>query len=175
MRPHSAVSFLLLLPALLLPGCHEPEPTSPTGGLTEPIHPPQPPDEGHYIDRDITVHVFLTENLRSVCQGPDPFFHYDSDRITPQDQPGLYALTACMKTGPLRDKRIRLTGRADPRGSEPFNEKLGLERAMRVKQFLVDHGVETDRIETASLGKIDAEAAHSKWRTDRRVEIDIIP
>ena len=171
----SPVALGLLVPALLLIGCHEPEPTSPTVGLTLPIHPPQPPDEGHYMDRDITVHVFLTENLRGVCKGPDPFFHYDSDRITPQDQPGLFALSECMRTGPLRDKRILLTGRADPRGSEPFNEKLGLERAQRVKQFLVDHGIQTDRIETASLGNIDAEAARSKWRTDRRVDIDIIP
>ena len=165
----------VFLPALLSAACHAPEPTSPSVGLTEPVDPPQPPDLGHYIDRDITVHVFLTDNLRGLCSGPDPFFHYDSDRITLGDQPGLYALVDCMKTGPLRDKRILLTGRADPRGSVTFNDKLGLERADRVKQFLVDHGIASDRAVTASAGKVAAQAAPSKWRTDRRVDIDLLP
>jgi outer membrane protein OmpA-like peptidoglycan-associated protein len=117
----------------------------------------------------------LTDNLRSTCAGPDPFFHYDSDRVTTQDQPGLYALAACMKTGPLRDKRIMLTGHTDPRGSTPVNDKLGLERAERVKQFLVDQGIASDRTLTASAGKTGADPARDKWRTDRRVDIDLLP
>jgi peptidoglycan-associated lipoprotein len=127
------------------------------------------------MDRDITVHVFLTDSLRQYCTGPDPFFHFDSDRITSQDQPALYALVSCMDTGPLKGKRIQLTGRADPRGSEAYNDRLGLERAERVKLFLVNHGISTDRVTTASLGKVDADEVKSKWRTDRRVDIDIIP
>jgi outer membrane protein OmpA-like peptidoglycan-associated protein len=169
------IPVALLVSALACVSCHEPEPTSPVVGLTEPINPPQPPDLGHYIDRDITVHVFLTDNLRHSCEGPDPFFHYDSDRITPQEQPYLYALLACLQTGPLRDKRILLTGRADPRGSVEFNAQLGLERAERVKRFLVDHGVSTDRVVAASAGKTEANPERSKWRTDRRVDIDLLP
>jgi outer membrane protein OmpA-like peptidoglycan-associated protein len=165
----------ILLSTLLLVACHEPEPTSPVVGLTLPIDPPQPPDEGHYLDREITVHVFLTDNLRKTCAGTDPFFHYDSDRVTIHDQPGLHALAECMKTGALRDKRILLTGRADPRGTVDANDKLGLERAEKVKQFLVDHGVAADRTETATAGKTAAEPEPGKWRTDRRVDIDILP
>jgi outer membrane protein OmpA-like peptidoglycan-associated protein len=165
----------LLLPIIALAACPQPEPTSPVVGLTLPIDPPQPPDLGNYIDRDITVHVFLTDNVRKTCAGTDPFFHFDSDRVTAQDQPGLYALADCMRTGALRDKRILLTGRADPRGSAPVNDKLGLERAERVKDFLVAHGIAAGRTETTSIGKVGAEPAPGKWRTDRRVDIDVIP
>jgi outer membrane protein OmpA-like peptidoglycan-associated protein len=168
------IAAALLLPILLV-ACQEPEPTSPVVGLTLPVDPPQPPDLGNYLDREITVHVFLTDNVQKTCAGTDPFFHYDSDRVTVQDQPGLFALAECMKTGALRYKRLLLTGRADPRGSVAANDKLGLERADRVKQFLVDHGVAADRTETASAGKTAAEPSPSKWRTDRRVDIDVVP
>ena len=167
--------YALVLSLIACGACHEPEPSSPSVGLTQPVDPPQPPDLGNYSDRDITVHVFLTDNLRHYCVGPDPFFHYDSDKVTSQDQPGLYALAACMTTGPLKDKRVQLTGRADPRGGVAFNDKLGLERAERVKKFLVDHGVSTDRLVTASAGKLDSDPSPGKWRTDRRVDIDVVP
>lgn len=165
----------LLATLVLLAACNTPEPASPSVGLTLPVDPPQPPDVGNYIDRGITIHVYTSENLRRYCVGPDPFFHYDSDRITPQDQPGLYALAACLKTGPLQGKRLELTGRADPRGSAAVNEKVGLERAERVKQFLVDQGVAPDRLVAVSAGKTGAHAAPDKWRTDRRVDMEILP
>jgi outer membrane protein OmpA-like peptidoglycan-associated protein len=167
-------SLVILLALAAASACHEPEPTSPVVGLTQPIDTPQPPDLGNYADRDITIHIYATGNLRQYCVGSDPFFHYDSDLTTPEDQQRLLALVACMMTGPLKDKRIVLTGRADPRGTVPFNDALGLERANRVKAFLVGHGVPTDRVATASAGKSGADPESSKWRTDRRVDIDVL-
>jgi peptidoglycan-associated lipoprotein len=80
-----------------------------------------------------------------------------------------------MKSGPLKDRRIALTGRTDPRGSENYNEKLGLERAERVKRYLVANGIDSARIETRSLGKTDASPAPQDWAADRRVEIELAP
>jgi peptidoglycan-associated lipoprotein len=168
-------ALAILFPLFAVCACHEPEPTSPVAGLTEPINTPQPPDLGNYPDRDITIHLYAMSSLRQYCIGSDPFFHYDSDRTTPEDQRRLLALVACMMTGPLKDRRIQLTGRADPRGTEAFNEALGLERANRVKAFLVDHGVPSDRVQTASVGKAGADPEWFKWRTDRRVDIELLP
>jgi OOP family OmpA-OmpF porin len=166
---------VMLASLLAVAACDVPAPTSPVVGLRGPIDPPQPPDLGNYIDRDITVHVLTTDDLRKYCLGTDPFFHYDSDRVTHQEQPDLFGLVSCMQDGPLKNKRIELIGRADPRGSVPFNAALGMERAERVKKFFVDHGIAPDRIVTKSAGKTDAAPQPSKWRTDRRVDIDVLP
>jgi len=158
-----------------LVGCQEPEPRSPVIGLSEPVEPPKFPILDNYPEREITVHMYVASNVRQFCTGPDPFFHFDSDRISPHDQPGLYSLATCMKTGALKDSRIRLTGRADPRGSVPYNEKLGLDRAERVKSFLVAQGIATGRLATASLGKMGADPGEDRWGTDRRVDVELAP
>jgi len=166
------LGLLLALSAAV--ACQQPEPTSPVVGLTLPVDPPQPPDLGNVVDRDITIHVYLGEELRHYCVGVDPFFHYESDHLTQQEQTGLFVLVACMETGALKDKRIMLNGRADPRGTVAYNDALGLERAERVKKFLVDHGVASDRVVTGSLGKTGAAPARDQWRTDRRVDIAVL-
>jgi outer membrane protein OmpA-like peptidoglycan-associated protein len=166
---------LALVPSLAFLACHAPEPASPTVGLTLRPDPPKFPLLDNYPEREITVHLYVTSSVRQFCTGPDPFFHFDSDKISPHDQPGLYSLAICMKTGALKDNRIQLTGRADPRGNVPYNEKLGLERAERVKTFLVGQGIATGRIVTSSLGKAGAEPGEDNWGTDRRVDIALVP
>jgi outer membrane protein OmpA-like peptidoglycan-associated protein len=168
----TAVSLGLLSTIL---ACREPEPASPVVGLTQAVVPPQFPLLDNYPEREITIHLYVASALRSKCAGPDPFFHFDSDRITPKDQPGLYGLATCMKTGALKDTRIRLVGRADPRGTVAYDETLGLERAERVKAFLVSQGVAPFRLDTASVGKMGAEPGEDQWGTDRRVDIELAP
>jgi outer membrane protein OmpA-like peptidoglycan-associated protein len=159
-------------------GCHEPEPESPVVGLTKPVNPPVMPDLGRGADR---VHLeqmyamYLTEGVRGVCAGPDPYFKFDVSKPGGKDAPTMQILANCMQTGPLKGKSIRLVGRADPRGTEAYNEKLGLERAEEVKTYLVHQGVEPGRVLTASLGKADASPFPQDWKTDRRVDIELVP
>jgi OmpA-OmpF porin, OOP family len=70
---------------------------------------------------------------------------------------------------------VQLVGRADPRGSEEYNEKLGLERAERVKSYLVGQGVEPGRVLTKSLGEKDASPSPADWPNDRHVEVGLAP
>jgi hypothetical protein len=51
---------------------------------------------------------------------------------------------------------ILITGNCDIRGSEKYNEKLGLRRGESVKKFMVDKGIPEDRIKIVSRGKLDA-------------------
>jgi outer membrane protein OmpA-like peptidoglycan-associated protein/opacity protein-like surface antigen len=46
-----------------------------------------------------------------------------------------------------------LSGHADPRGSSEYNKGLTQRRVERTKNFLVEHGVSADLLETRSLGK----------------------
>jgi outer membrane protein OmpA-like peptidoglycan-associated protein len=48
---------------------------------------------------------------------------------------------------------VRIDGYADPIGSTSANQKLSQQRAQRVKRYLVDRGVPTERIETTGKGE----------------------
>jgi outer membrane protein OmpA-like peptidoglycan-associated protein len=116
--------------------------------------------------------MFINDNIRSSCSGPAPFFSFASAKTTSaRDNATMNILAHCMTAGALKDKSIVLVGRTDPRGSEEYNEKLGLARALRVKAYLIARGVEDNRVLTASLGKEDASPSPADWPSDRRVEI----
>jgi nucleoid-associated protein YgaU len=51
---------------------------------------------------------------------------------------------------------ILITGNCDIRGSEKYNEKLGLRRGESVRKFMVDKGILESRIKIVSRGKLDA-------------------
>lgn len=154
-------------------GCHPKEPTSPEAGLREPTNPPQQPDLGRYPARVRTevLNMYIGDSVFSICKGPSPFFEFDSAKVGPEDKPTIQLLSDCMVEGPLKDKNIELIGRTDPRGTEEYNEQLGLERAQKVKDYLVLQGIPETRIKVSSLGKQDASPAPKDWASDRRVEI----
>lgn len=165
--------LVVSLVALVGAGCHPKEPTSPAAGLEEPVAPPKQPDLGHYPDRVSAevLNMYWGENVFSICKGPSPFFEFDSAKVGATDKPTIQLLSACMVDGPLKGKNIELVGRTDPRGSEEYNEELGLARAQKVKNYLVTQGIPESRIKVSSLGKQDASPAPKDWAADRRVEI----
>jgi outer membrane protein OmpA-like peptidoglycan-associated protein len=61
------------------------------------------------------------------------------------------------------EAKLILEAHADLRGSVPFNKALSQRRADRVKSYLAENGIPTDRIETQALGK-------EKNLTDKEVE-----
>ncbi|MBT1696164.1 PorP/SprF family type IX secretion system membrane protein [Fulvivirgaceae bacterium PWU4] len=73
--------------------------------------------------------------------------------------------------------RIRLTGHTDNIGSAKFNQRLSLFRANTIKQYLVEKGLDPERVETEGKGlteplnenKTDEERARN-----RRVELTIL-
>jgi outer membrane protein OmpA-like peptidoglycan-associated protein len=156
-------------------GCQTPEPESPAAGLTQPVDPPKPPDLGRGADRteiNAMYNLWLTDSVRTVCSGPAPFFQFDSAE-TAGSQPTMQTLVNCMISGPLKGKSIQLIGHTDPRGTPNYNDKLGLERAERVKRYLVANGVEAARVMTSSVGEDEASPAPQDWPKDRRVEIQL--
>jgi outer membrane protein OmpA-like peptidoglycan-associated protein len=52
-----------------------------------------------------------------------------------------------------KDAHLILQGHADPRGGADYNKALSDRRVERTKQFLVEHGVSADAIETQGLGE----------------------
>lgn len=157
-------------------GCHTKEPTSPSGGLDRPVNPPKAQDMGRGHDRtetDVHYGMFIQEGVRNVCSGPSPSFTFDSSNGKGSD-PTMQTLANCMISGPLKGKVIRLIGHTDPRGSETYNDKLGLERAERVKKYLVGAGVDHSRILTASRGEDQSSGDEDLWPRDRHVQVELV-
>ena len=175
MRTNPAIFLLLAATtALAAAGCHSREPQSPEVGLRQPADPPKTPDLGRGPPRgrvELLYSMYVDDPVRLACKGPDPFFRFDSSKTTGEDQATMQTLVHCMQDGALRGRSIVLVGRTDPRGTEDYNDKLGLERAERVKRYLVTNGIEEGRVKTISLGKDDASPFPTDWQGDRRVEV----
>jgi OOP family OmpA-OmpF porin len=121
-----------------------------------------------------TYRIFLSDSM-SVCAGPYPTFDFDSAKLDTEEQPSMRNLAQCMKTGPLQNKHVLLTGKTDPRGTDAYNDKLGLERAERVKRYLLAQGIASDRVLTKSVGESESSPLPKDWPQDRHVQVSSPP
>lgn len=174
MKTKALLGFLVVAG---MAACRSTAPQSPETGLTNAVQTPQPPDLGRGATRvkaEGAYHVFVADPVRNVCSGSVPFFDFDSSDTRGADQPTMQTLADCMIKGPLAGKSIKLVGHTDPRGAVGYNEKLGLERADRVKEYLVTHGVDASRVQVESAGETQASAEPKDWPKDRRVEVQLV-
>ncbi len=82
------------------------------------------------------------------------YFDFDKADIRQDAAPVLKDAVNMLNKNPEAD--ILITGNCDIRGSEKYNEKLGLKRGEAIKEFMVNRGVPESRIRIVSRGKLDA-------------------
>jgi|ERR1041384_7230059 peptidoglycan-associated lipoprotein len=102
-------------------------------------------------------------------------FDFDKAAIRGDDQAGLDQKIAILTANP--DLKIRISGHCDERGSDEYNLALGNRRATTAKQYLVSHGIDAGRIETASFGEEKPVATghdEDSWAQNRRDEFEIV-
>ena len=85
----------------------------------------------------------------------------------------LAKVASCVNDGPLKGKELELVGHADPRGSDKYNEELGMSRAEAVAAYLRDQGVAASQIEIQSQGEDAASDNPFEWPLERRVDIRV--
>lgn len=103
-------------------------------------------------------------------------FGSNSANLTHSSIPVLEQLADTLKAYP--NLKLRIEGHTDITGSHAMNCKLSQDRAERVKQFLTNSGIESDRITTEGFGpdKPIADNNTDEGRTkNRRVELINIP
>jgi outer membrane protein OmpA-like peptidoglycan-associated protein len=81
-------------------------------------------------------------------------FEFNSS-ILSDGYPSLLRLADVLKEH--TDYRVKVTGHTDYVGSNPYNEKLALQRAEAVKAFLVKYGANAAQITTAGDGERNPE------------------
>jgi outer membrane protein OmpA-like peptidoglycan-associated protein len=102
------------------------------------------------------------------------YFLTGKDELTPESNSELEKILADMKARPVPD--IVVTGHTDTVGSAESNDKLSMQRAERVKQFLMGIGIPADRIVTAGRGEREllvSTADSVDEPRNRRVEINV--
>jgi len=106
----------------------------------------------------------------------DIYFDYDSDELS-ADALGILMENASYIME-IVDFRILIEGHCDERGTIDYNLALGENRALAVFNYLVNYGVDTDRIEYVSYGKerpFDPAHNEQSWENNRRAHFRVLP
>ena len=103
------------------------------------------------------------------------FFDFDRSDLREDARQTLQAKAEALRQFP--DIRIRIEGHADERGTVEYNLALGERRADAARAYLIDLGIDSDRMTTISYGEErPAVDGHNEaaWSQNRRDEFVII-
>lgn len=175
MRPIVHSVFALAALSLVAVGCGSPKPaTEPSTSQTVATAAPPAARNG----AEPAVH--LSSDLERACKivvgsvSEAPKFDFDDAALLPEDRAVLDQVAKCVTTGPLKGRALKLTGRADNRGTAEYNMALGEHRANAVQRYLAADGVAQPKLHETSRGELDAKGNDDTARkTDRRVDIDL--
>ncbi len=97
-------------------------------------------------------------------------FDFDQATIKAESIPALNAILSMMKSRP--EQRIRVEGYTDYRGPVDYNFELSVQRAYSVKRWLVEHAIESTRIDYVGKGQRgQAGDSEAQQALNRRVDI----
>ncbi|WP_372784029.1 OmpA family protein, partial [Litorivivens sp.] len=103
-------------------------------------------------------------------------FDTNSAELTPEGK--VILKRALVLLNAQSDGRIIIAGHADTRGSDPYNEKLSLNRARAVANYLAENGISVDRMEVKAYGESDpvaAEDSEAGSERNRRAVLIVAP
>jgi outer membrane protein OmpA-like peptidoglycan-associated protein/opacity protein-like surface antigen len=110
--------------------------------------PPPPPPEIKQLEAKLELHSIYFQTARPTVGNPGGGLVDSQAEILTT----LAAdFVAYLKYKP--DAHLILSGHTDPRGTEEYNQALSQRRVDRTKNFLVQHGVPEDHIETRAFGE----------------------
>ena len=158
---------------VLVPACASKPETKPSPEHTQSFtrrHPSVPQE----APTPTTTSVHVADEIVRACgiSDPDSYFAFDSARLNTEDTRVLHQIAKCFASGPLQGRKMKLVGRADPRGSEEYNITLGQHRADSVMKYLETQSLAKRMMESSSRGAMDAVGTDEpSWAHDRRVDI----
>ena len=102
------------------------------------------------------------------------YFAYNSYEIAERERRTLLANAEFLKRNP--GLSVLVEGHCDERGTEQYNQALGENRALAIREYLIQLGVRSNRIKVVSYGELlPAVEGHneSAWRFNRRAEFKV--
>ena len=99
-------------------------------------------------------------------------FEFNSSELQPQATAQLRQLRSALTLPALSKDRFMVAGHTDAKGSAQYNQQLSKRRAEAVRRYLVDNGVEPERLQAVGYGADHlAQPDHPEDAANRRVEI----
>src|SRR5687768_1534560 len=164
-----AVIVLALAAGLALSGCRKRQPETEN---VERTLPPETvvdqPDTGEEM-RDAEEEAMRERAMASI-QAPI-YFDFDRSELKTEAREVLNQKAEAMRQYP--DIRIRIEGHCDERGTVEYNLALGERRAEAARAYLIDLGIDPDRMTTVSYGEerpAVPESNEAAWAQNRRDE-----
>ena len=101
-------------------------------------------------------------------------FDFDKSFIRDDAKPALREVASFMKKNP--GAKLQIEGHCDERGTPEYNMALGQRRADSARKYLVNLGIDGNRLSTISYGEEKpADPGHNEaaWAKNRRAVFDI--
>lgn len=118
------------------------------------------------------VEVDPLNDPASILAQRSVYFPFDISAVQENDKPIVLAHAKYLSEHP--DRKVRLEGNCDERGSNEYNLGLGQRRADSVRKMLVLGGAKASQIETVSYGEEKPRCTdHNEacWKQNRRSDI----
>ena len=117
--------------------------------------------------RDPALESF-SDPLNTIRPFDAVLFGFDQYNLTPEERPKLQEIAEFMKQ--KSEARLLIEGYCDWKGTPEYNKSLGDRRATTVKNYLIELGSDSSRMDTVSIGDEEAipDADSSQARLDRR-------
>jgi peptidoglycan-associated lipoprotein len=177
-----AFAVLTLAVAMTVSACGKKKPTTvppppppaetPRTTPTPPPPPPAPPRENTQPRVPTEDEIFAGKTIEQLnAEKPlaDAYFDLDSQAIRGDARGVLQKDADWMKR--WGSTKVLVEGHGDSRGSAEYNLALGERRATAVRDYLVNLGIQADRISIVSKGKeapVCSEENESCWQQNRR-------
>ena len=117
--------------------------------------------------RDLDRAAFANETV---------YFEYDRSSVRADEASKIEQVAGAFKSKGA-DFALLIEGHCDERGTEEYNRSLGESRALRIRELLMNSGVDGKRIFTRSFGKDQpASIGHDEtvWSKNRRGEFVLV-
>lgn len=169
MRKPLAVITLALLASVVLTDCaRKRQPETDTRGRIEP--PVTDRADGTADGRRAEEERMAFERALNAIRDP-VYFDFDRSDLRPEARETLNRKAQILRDYP--DIRVRIEGHCDERGTVEYNLALGERRAESARQYLIDLGIDPDRLTTVSYGE-ERPAVEGRneaaWALNRRAE-----
>jgi peptidoglycan-associated lipoprotein len=150
----------------LLAACASEKPKEPVAAAPEPVPVVTAPAPAPAVEVDPLNDPANILAKRSV------YFPLDVSAVQEADKPVVLAHAKYLSEHP--DRKVRVEGNADERGSNEYNLALGQRRADSVKKMLELGGTKASQIDTVSYGEEKPRCTdHNEacWKQNRRSDI----